>query len=78
MKVILELLSAGLALLAASLWLRSALIKTPEKITMGYGGSGGSAQELGEAIRNQARWSSWAAYAAAASAVTQAASILMK
>lgn len=62
------------AIFAAFLWWWSASIKSPEKITSGYGGTGGSMQELGDAIRKQSRLSAWAARFAALSAILQAVS----
>ena len=60
--------SAAFALLAAIFWFWSAWVPLPEKITSGYGGSGGSAQVFGDALRRQARLSAYGAACAAVSA----------
>jgi hypothetical protein len=73
---LLNLASAVMAVVDAGLWLKSATIKTPEKINSGYGGSGGSMQQLGDAIRRQSRWSAGAAIAAAIAALLQAVAMI--
>jgi len=44
--------SAAFALAAAVLWFCSALIKLPNEISVGFGGVGGSVQDLGDQLRN--------------------------
>jgi hypothetical protein len=69
---ILNWLSVGFALLAAGFWLLSAVVRLPKKITAGYGGVGGTAQEMGEALCRQAGRSMVAAVCAALASACQA------
>ena len=46
----LNAVSALAAFVAANFWLASALVTTPNEINVGFGGVGGSAQDLGNAI----------------------------
>ena len=52
---------------AAVLWLLSARVPLPGTITVGYGGVGGSVQQLGEALIRQSKWGAWAVAATALS-----------
>jgi hypothetical protein len=64
-------LSIGGAAFAALFWWVSATVRLPERVTVGFGGAGGTAQELGEAVRRQSRWSAAAAIAAGVAAAAQ-------
>jgi len=46
---------------AAALWLLSAVVRLPKDITVGYGGVGGSVQELADKLRLQGYLSAGAA-----------------
>ncbi len=77
---VLETATAGailFALLAACFWLTSSLQRLPKKLTIGFGGSGGSIQDLGVSLRRQAIYSAFAAISAALSAICQAASLMI-
>lgn len=65
------------AFLAAGFWIASASVKIPKTITMGWGGVGGTAQELGNSIRRAARLSGIAAAGAGFAALCQGVSLLM-
>ncbi len=67
----LQFAAAGLAFVAAAFWLSSASVKLPKKITSGYGGVGGTAQELGDAIRRQSRRSAYAAATAGGASICE-------
>ena len=64
--------AAALALLAAVFWFLSARVKLPKKITSGWGGTGGTAQQLGDALVRQSRLSMCAALSAGAASFCQA------
>ena len=64
--------AAALALLAAVFWFLSARVKLPKEITVGWGGVGGTAQELGEALVRQSGLSMRAAISAGAASFSQA------
>ena len=51
-----QIVSALAAGASALCWLRASMISTPAKFSVGYGGTGGSAQELVEALVKQSRW----------------------
>jgi hypothetical protein len=70
--VTLQWLSIVLGLLAAFLWLWSSLIRLPTIIASGYGGGGGTAQQLGDKLRIQGRISAAAAASTALSVFCQA------
>lgn len=63
--------------IAAFFWFASAMVRLPQRITVGFGGAGGTAQELGEAVRRQSRWSACGAIAAAIAAGAQAVSMAL-
>ena len=63
--------SIAAAFAAAAAWFVSAAIKLPTEITVGFGGSGGSVQTLGEKLKSQSRWSAIAAAFAGVSAIAQ-------
>ncbi len=65
------------AILAAVFWFMSAMVKIPNDITSGYGGVGGSAQELGHAISRQGCLSAKAAACAGVAALLQAISLII-
>ncbi len=67
----LQFAAAGLAFVAAAFWLSSARIKLPTEITVGFGGSGGSVQELGDALRRQSRLSACAAVSAGVASICE-------
>ena len=67
----LQFAAAGLAFVAAAFWLSSASVKLPKKITSGYGGVGGTAQELGDAITRQSRRSACAAVSAGVASICE-------
>ena len=64
--------AAALAFIAAIFWFLSARVKHPENITMGWGGSGGTAQKLGDALIKQSRLSMYAALFAGAASLCEA------
>lgn len=71
--LVLNGVSIVFAFLAAFFWFWSARgVPLPEKITSGWGGSGGTAQVLGDALRRQAELSAYGAICAAVSAISQA------
>jgi hypothetical protein len=59
------------AFLAAAFWLWSSTQRLPKKITSGWGGSGGSAQELADKLRRQSALSAIGALFAAIAAFFQ-------
>ena len=65
-----EWASANLAFAAAGFWLWSASARLPNEITTGFGGSGGTAQELGDKLRQQSGRSAAAAACAAFAAIS--------
>lgn len=65
------------AFLAAGLWFASACVNLPKQINMGWGGVGGTAQDLVDAVRRAAIRSGFAAACAGAAATCQGASLLM-
>jgi hypothetical protein len=65
------------AAVAAGCWLKSAIVPLPTKITVGYGGTGGTVQEQADALREQSRWSAAGAVAASLSAMCQAGSMAL-
>lgn len=71
MIVALNLASAGLAFLAAGLWLWSALPKLPAEIPSNYGTSSPEQLQLLDALRTQSRRSALGAIAAAGAAICQ-------
>lgn len=70
-------LSVLAALFAAAFWFASAAVRLPGKITVGYGGSGGSVQELGDAVRRQSRLSALGAVSAGIAALCQAVALAL-
>ena len=66
------------ALAAARYWYASSCQKIPENLTIGWGGVGGSVQELGEALREIGRLSAKAAFCAFLAATFQALSFISK
>ena len=64
--------AAALAFIAAFFWLLSALVKLPKEINAGWGGVGGTAQELGEALVRQSRFSMCAALSAGLASICEA------
>ena len=80
-------ISVFCALVAAGLWLTSALVKIPPmrigaSVTDAFGKamfdvpSQTNLTELGAALRGQSQWSKYAAFAAAGAALTQAAALI--
>ena len=67
----LQFAAAGLAFVAAAFWLWSARVKLPKEITSGFGGVGGTAQELVDAIILQSRRSAYAETSAAAASICE-------
>ncbi len=65
------------AFAAAGFWFASTTVKMPVEITTGWGGSGGSVQELGDAVRKQGRRSAFAAAFAGLSALCQGVVLLL-
>ena len=63
--------SVAFAFLAALFWFWSGLVKLPKDITVGYGGVGGSVQELGDELRRQSKRSARAAICAGIAAICQ-------
>ena len=74
---VLSWVSVVFASLAAVFWGWSALVRLPERVTSGWGGSGGSAQAMGDALRRQARLSQFGAACAAVAAAAQAVLLLL-
>ena len=74
---ILNWISVVFAALAAGFWLWSATVSLPERITSGFGGSGGSAQVLGDALRWQARLSALGATCASVAAASHAVALAL-
>ena len=64
--------SIAFAAVAAVLCWISALGRLPATITSGFGGGGGTVQQLGDTLRRQSRWVAAAATAAGLSAALQA------
>ena len=69
--------SVVFAVLAAAFWFWSASVGLPNRITIGFGGSGGSVQVLGDALRWQARLSALGATCAAVAAASQAVALAL-
>jgi len=69
---VMQIVSAVAGGLSALCWLRAALIRTPANFDVGFGGVGGSAQTLAEALVRQSRWNALGAILAALSVGTQA------
>lgn len=72
MVEILNWSSVTFAVLAAFFWFWSAVVRLPKTINSGYGGIGGTAQELGDKLRNQSFRSAVGAVCAAIAALCQA------
>ena len=60
------------AALSAFFWALSAVVRLPARITVGYGGSGGSIDDLGKALKRQGSLNAFAAGFATISAACQA------
>ena len=73
----LNLGTAFFAVLAAGFWFASAMVKIPKEITMGWGGAGGTAQKLGDAVRHAGKRSGMAAASAGVAAICQGVSLLI-
>ena len=73
MSAALTWLSIIAAIVAAGCWLVSALVPLPPKFTSGLGESGGSAQNVVNALRLQGRLSAAGAFSAAIAALAHAA-----
>ncbi len=67
----LQFVAAGLAFIAAIFWFLSGAVKLPEEITTGWGGTGGTAQKLGEALVKQSKFSKYAALSAGAASICE-------
>jgi hypothetical protein len=74
---VLNWMSAVASFLAAASWFRSAAVSLPKEITSGFGGVGGTAQVLGDALRRQSRLSAWGAACAAVAVLIQGAVLLL-
>jgi hypothetical protein len=74
---VLSWISVVFASLAAVFWGWSAAVHLPERVTSGWGGSGGSVQAMGDALRRQARLSQLGAACAAVAAAAQAMLLLL-
>jgi|TARA_B100000315_G_C14163294_1_gene401083 hypothetical protein len=68
----LQFAAAALAFIAAIFWLLSSRVKVPDEITVGYGGVGGTAQDLGNALIKQSKLSRYAALSAGAASICEA------
>lgn len=68
---VLNLLVILFAFLAAVFWFNSSVQKIPSEITVGWGGTGGSAQELGKALQKIGRLNGWAAFFAGLAAIVE-------
>ena len=64
--------AAALAFLAAIFWFLSAGVKLPEELNIGYGGVGGTVQELGEGLIQQSKFSKCAAISAGVASICEA------
>jgi hypothetical protein len=69
--------SISSSLLAAYYWFKSGTVKFPEVINVGYGGSGGTIDELGKALVKQGRLNCYGAIAASVSACAQLTSLVL-
>lgn len=67
----LSVVTAMASLIAAGFWAASAIVKLPTLIASGYGGVGGSAQQLGDAVRRQSMLSAFGAVFACIAALAQ-------
>jgi hypothetical protein len=72
-----NLVSIVSALLAAYYWFKSGMVKFPDAINVGYGGSGGTIDELGKALIRQGRLNCYGAVAASVSACAQLIGIVL-
>lgn len=59
------------SLFAAYYWFRSGMVKFPNVINVGYGGTGGTIVEVGEALVKQGKLNCYGAVAASVSACAQ-------
>jgi len=75
-EVLLNWVAVVCAFIAALFWFCSASTRLPKEITIGFGGSGGSAQELGDKLRLQSRFSAIAAVFAGIAAAAQAITLM--
>lgn len=73
---LLDVLVILFALLAAVYWFLSSRQKIPQTISIGWGGEGGTAQQLGDALKEIGRLSTKAAFFAFLAAIFQALSLL--
>ena len=83
MKTTIDLMSAAFAILAATLWIKSARVQVWADGQMGPQGTNmvmwknGRLYDVTGTAEAQSRWSSYAAYAAAAAALLQAAGTIL-
>lgn len=75
MVALLNIITVVASIGAAGFWAASAFVVFPTQITSGYGGIGGSAQELGDAVRRQSRLSAIGAVFACIGALAQACAV---
>ncbi len=76
MHTVFNVLSALAAALAARYWLLSARVELPTQATVGYGGVGGSQDQILASLKRQSRLSALAARWASVAALLQVAQVI--
>ncbi len=78
MEIVLNTASCLAAGTAAYYWFRTSRVKFPPKVTVGYGGVGGSIQEIGNAMMEQSRYNAYGAASAMIAATLQGFGLLVE
>ena len=71
LETILNTASCLAAGTAAYYWFRTSRVKFPPKVTVGYGGVGGSIQEISNSMIEQSRYNAYGAASAMIAAILQ-------
>lgn len=77
LEIVLNITSCLAAGTAAYYWFRTSRVKFPPKVTVGYGGVGGSIQEISNVMIEQSRYNANGAASAMIAAILQGVGFLM-
>ena len=59
------------AIIGSGLWFWSALVRLPKEFTVGWGGVGGTSEDMLNALKRQSRLNAWAAAFTAAAIISE-------